>query len=357
MKYFHLVKKILKNKRNIFLFPFLLPIVYFFIPEPLFQVDYSTVVLDENNKILRAFLNKKESWYFPPDKNLQIPDKLKLSIIYFEDRYFYYHPGFNPVSIFRAINQNILKNKIISGASTITMQVARLTQPKERSYLNKLKELFLALKIEILYSKEDILKMYLDNAPYGGNIIGYQAASLRYFQKKPEQLTWAEAATLAVLPNAPGLMSPLSNKNRLIQKRNNLLKALFIDNLLDKDMYRLAINEPIPEVISLVNILAPHLSQLLKTRLAKDISIIRTTINKNYQQDLEELVKTHAKYLNLKGIKNVSVLVVDTKSGEVKVYIFWLFHRGFYVKLFLAFASFGARVYLMHLRPGSEHHF
>ncbi|MBC7474600.1 MAG: transglycosylase domain-containing protein, partial [Candidatus Sericytochromatia bacterium] len=219
-------------------------------------------------------MNKDEQWYFPPDKNLKVPEKLKKAIIYFEDRQFYYHFGINPVSIFKSFTENIVQRKVVRGGSTITMQVARMSEPKNRNYFNKIKEIFLAIKIELWNSKENILQMYVDNAPYGGNIIGYQAASLRYYQKSPEQLTWGEACTLAVLPNAPGLISPISNKNILINKRNNLLKTLLKENILDQETYKLSILEPIPSKLNKIELIAPHLSQELKDKVSKDYSII-----------------------------------------------------------------------------------
>jgi penicillin-binding protein 1C len=309
-----------KYKKTIIISLFLFLIFYLSLPAKLFPVSYSTVVLDENNQILRIFLNKDEQWYFPPDKNLAVPEKLKKAIIYYEDRYFYYHFGINPVALVKAFSENISRGKTVRGASTITMQVARLASPKKRTYLNKLREIIQALKIELWYGKNDILQMYVENAPYGGNIIGYQAASLKYYRKKPEQLTWGEAATLAVLPNAPGLISPVSKKSLLVYKRNQLLGTLYTENIIDPETYKLALREPVPGLISPPEINAPHLAQFLKTRMAGESNIIRTTINKEIQQNIEALVKNHIKYLNLKGIRNGAALVVETKTGKVRAY-------------------------------------
>lgn len=156
-----------------------------------------------------------------------IPEKLKISVTQYEDRWFYWHPGINPFSLFRAAWQNVSSGHIISGASTLTMQIARISSPKPRTIWNKLLEMLVAVRIELRYSKDEIMKLYLDHAPYGGNTVGYRTASWRYFGKEPKALTWAESTTLAVLPNAPGLISPQSNPQLLLNKRNRLLDYLF----------------------------------------------------------------------------------------------------------------------------------
>jgi penicillin-binding protein 1C len=299
----------------IFISYFLIPL-----PQPLFKNDYSTVILDRNDQILRVFLNKQEQWHFPPDSEIELSDKLKIAVLEYEDRHFYDHHGINPFSIFRALYQNIKSGKVVSGASTLTMQVTRLLDPKERTYTNKLVEILQALKIEIKYSKEDILKFYLDHAPYGGNIVGYQAAALRYFNVVPTKLTWGQAAMLAVLPNAPGLISPVSNPLLLIQKRNNLLKHLMLKNIIDAETFDLACREEIPDRSIPLGFSAPHLARNLKQQTS-DASIIKTTINKNLQNEIENIVKIQSNYLNSQGINNTCALVVETQTGKVTAYI------------------------------------
>lgn len=307
-------------------------IVFIFIaiplPSPLFPDNYSTVVLAEpesdtdlRQSILRVFLNKDEQWIVPPNPDLIIPRKLRTAVLQYEDRYFDYHPGVNPAAILRAISQNLSTGKTISGASTITMQVARLMKPKPRTYLNKALEVLQAIKIEMLYSKIEILNFYVNHAPYGGNIIGFQAASLRYFQKLPEQLTWSEAATLAVLPNAPGLISPDINPGRLRQKRDTLLKELRKASFIDEEAYQLALLEPMPDGSKPFQLLAPHLSQKLKNQQKTSGGIIATTIQASHQERCEELVKRHLTYLKQQGIHNGAVLVAETKTGKIRAYV------------------------------------
>ncbi len=299
----------------IFLGYFLIPL-----PQPLFRKDNSTVILDRNNQILRVFINEIEQWQFPPNAKLEVPAKLKIAVLEYEDKYFYDHPGINPIAIIRALYQNITSGKVISGASTLTMQVARLMNPKRRTYLNKSFEILQALKIETKYSKDEILKLYLDHAPYGGNIVGYQAAALRYFNVIPTKLTWAQAAMLAVLPNAPGLISPINNPQNLIVKRNMLLKQLMNRGLIDKATFELACREEIPDHSIPLGFSAPHLARHLKMN-SENATIFKTTIDKKLQEEIENIVAIHGNYLENQGIKNACALVVETQTGKVAAYI------------------------------------
>ena len=308
-------------RRFLLVFPAFLAVLYFSVPlpRPLFPADYSTVVLDEEGGVLRAFLNGNEQWCFPPRQDLDIPQKLKTAVLLFEDRSFYSHPGVRPLSLLRALYQNASKGQVVSGASTITMQVSRLMRPKARTYLNKALEILQALKIELHYTKEETLGAYLDHAPYGGNIVGYQAASLRYFCKAPGQLTWGEAATLAVLPNAPGLVSPVADPDRLRARRNRLLARLRDEGEIDAETHRLARQEEVPRGARPFRMVAPHLARRLKAR--EGDGTIRTTILRAVQERAEGLVARHVAYLNRLGIRNGAVLVAETQSGKVRAYV------------------------------------
>ena len=231
---------------------------------PRFPEDYSAVVLDKDGRILRAFLNNRQQWHFPPEKDVRVSQKLKASVLYFEDRYFEYHFGVNPVSVVRALYQNLKQGKTVRGASTLTMQVARLMHPRPRTYFNKTLEMLQAVKIEMRYSKEEILQLYLDHAPYGGNVVGYRAAALRFFRKSPDQLTWAEAALLAVLPNAPGKISPQTNPDLLKKKRDALLSAMHGAGYFDAETLYLAKKESVPRKSHPFPMLAPHLARYMK---------------------------------------------------------------------------------------------
>ena len=295
--------------------------LYFLIPlpRPLFAPDYSTLVVAHDDQLLRAFLNDGQQWCFPPDSSLAVPPKLRTAVLHFEDRRFYRHPGVDPLALGRALYQNTATWTVKSGASTLTMQVARLMRPKPRTYVNKALEILLALKIELYYTKDEILRLYLNHAPYGGNIVGYQAAIRKYFRKPPEALTWSEAATLAVLPNAPGLVSPTADPQRLVQKRNRLLADLQRAGYFDAETLHLACAEPIPTQAFPYPVWAPHLSRLLKNSYQGQR--IRTTIDVDLQQELEALVRRHLSYLDHQGIGNGAALLVETGSGNVRAYV------------------------------------
>lgn len=283
--------------------------------EKIFEDRYSVSVLDDKGNIIGVYLNKNEQWHLKSTDI--IPEKLKTAVMTFEDKDFYKHHGIDFSAVVRALKDNIFEGRR-TGASTITMQTAKALEPKERSYFNKYKEMVHALKLERYYSKDEIFLMYLNNAPYGGNIVGYKTASYMYFQKNPKELTWAESALLAVLPNSPGLMSVEKNREKLINKRNSLLKKMYDKNIIDERQYRLSLKEPIPEKRYAFKSLAPHLVR----RLINENSdkIITSTINSELQEKTEKIVKDYSEFLKTQGINNAAALIIDNKTYEVKVY-------------------------------------
>jgi penicillin-binding protein 1C len=301
---------------------FLFFLLYLILPfaQPFFSTDYSLVVADEDGRFLRVFLNKQEQWCFSPQMEQQVPEKLKKAVVLFEDEYFYRHPGVNPVSVMRAVKQNMIEGKIVSGASTLTMQVARIRQGNRRTYWNKFKEVAEAFKLEVHFTKDELLKLYLDHAPYGANIQGYQAASYRFFGKKPAELSWAEAATLAVLPNAPGLIFPSKKNHLLKEKRDRLLFKLHQAGYMNNTTYELAMLEPVPNTIVNFAIVAPHFARFVKSRYP-DKDYIKTTLNFDLQRRVESLTTRQAIRLRNQGIKNVAVLLAETQSGKIKAYV------------------------------------
>ena len=247
-----LIKRFWKNYKAVvyaaFIFMAILLSLYLIIPDKTSSLeDYGDLVLDSRGNIVRATLNNSQQWCFPPLEDFFISEKFKQATLNFEDRWFYAHPGVNPFSLVRAFFINLWYNRILSGGSTITMQLARLSDPKPRNLISKVIEILQAFKLEIKYSKDEILSKYLNHAPYGRNIQGYRAASLFYFGKEPYKLNWSEASVLAVLPNSPGLVSPGQNQGKLVKKRNRLLKTLLLRDLIDKDIYNLSILEDVPD--------------------------------------------------------------------------------------------------------------
>lgn len=290
---------------------------WFCLPDPLFDSSYSTVLLDRNNQLLGARLAKDGQWRFPGD-DLEIPETFKQAIIQFEDKKFLSHPGIDVFAFGRALRDNLKNNKITSGGSTITMQTMRLARNKNnRSFLQKTIEIIWAVRAEVKYSKDDILRLYASHAPFGGNVVGLGAASWRYFQKTPNQLSWGEAATLAVLPNAPGLIHPGRNREALLHKRNALLLKMAKNGVLTDDEASLAMGEPLPEQPYPLPDVAPHLLGAHKS----SGKILSSTIDIDLQQRMQELLQRHADILSMNGVHNAALLVMETESGNVLTYI------------------------------------
>jgi len=289
------------------------------IPEPLFRESYATVLESREGQLLGAKIAEDEQWRFPPLSSL--PAEYKKSLLLFEDRHFYVHQGINPISLVRAFRQNIKAGKIVSGGSTITMQVARMAMGnKPRTVWQKLNEIWLALRLEVRYSKEEILLLYANNAPFGGNVVGLSAASWRYYGRTPSDLSWAETANLVVLPNAPGLIFPGRNDETLIAKRNHLLEALRDKNVINDMTFSLSIDEPVPDKPLPLPRLAPHLLD----RAAKDgmaETEIQSTLDYQLQQAVFKIVNNYHEVLEYNQIHNAAAIVADIRSGEVRAYI------------------------------------
>ena len=312
--------KRLKKKQVAFLVMLVFIALYLILPirKPLFSEDYSTVIQAENASPLHVFINENEQWHLPPD-TFAVPERLKTAVIVFEDEDFYKHLGVNLRAIARALKQNVSRGEIISGASTIPMQIARMAKPKKRTYFNKFREACLALKLSLHYSKAEILDLYLNHAPYGGNVIGYRTAAHKFYGKETHQLTWSEAATLAVLPNAPGLIYPSRTSSKLKQKRDVLLKKLMQNGYISKQSYELALLEEVPNEFLIFEKHAPHLAFQLKKEHSENI--IRTTIDAKLQMQCNKIAARYKKIYQAYGIHNLAILVSETKSGAVKAYV------------------------------------
>ncbi|WP_245925588.1 penicillin-binding protein 1C [Algibacter marinivivus] len=288
------------------------------LPKQLFKDPTSTVITSSNRELIGAKIAKDGQWRFP--HNDSIPEKFKTCIIQFEDEYFYKHPGFNPISIFKALRENLKSGGVKRGGSTLTQQVIRLSRKgQRRTYFEKLKEIILATRLELRDSKHEILAYYSSNAPFGGNVVGLDAASWRYFNRHANELSWAESATLAVLPNAPSLIYPGKNQKRLLNKRNRLLQKLLENTIIDSLTYKLSIAESLPQKPYPLPQIAPHLLQkVTQTHVGKRVE---TTINKNLQERVNHVVKTHYNQLSQNEIYNTAVLVLDVKTRQVIAYV------------------------------------
>ena len=288
MRMNRIIGYIKRNKIKSITVLILLIAYYFCLPKQLFKDATATVITSSSDELIGALVADDGQWRFP--KTDSIPEKFKTCILQFEDDYFYKHPGFNPISIFKALKQNISSGKVKRGGSTITQQVIRLSRKgQKRTYSEKLKELVLATRLEFRHSKEDILNLYVSHAPFGGNVVGLDAASWRYFNRNASDLSWAESATLAVLPNAPSLIYPGKNQERLLKKRNRLLKKLFENGTIDKLTYQLSISEGLPQKPYPLPQIAPHLLQkIAKNQKGKRI---KTTLDIALQEQANTIVK------------------------------------------------------------------
>jgi len=306
------------NKKVVWVISLTMVIAYYFcLPDQLFNNPYSTSITARNGELLSAHIADDGQWRFRSQDS--IPYKFEQSIIYFEDEYFYYHPGFNPVSLARAAFQNIKSGEIKSGGSTLSMQVIRMAFNRDRTIWNKLIETIQATRLELRYSKKEILNLYAGHAPFGGNVVGIEAAAWRYFGRPSHQLSWSESALLAVLPNAPALIHPGKNRDALLRKRNVLLDKLFSNQIIDSTEHYLARQEPLPERPMPLPQVAPHLlSQQIKKGKGQTV---HTTLDQNLQVQSNRTVDKFYNMYRHNEIHNIAAIIVDNQSKRVISYI------------------------------------
>ncbi|MCG8393289.1 MAG: penicillin-binding protein 1C [Pseudomonadales bacterium] len=288
------------------------------LPASLQTTPYATLMLDRNGRLLDARIASDQQWRFVPVK--QLPGKYEQALLRFEDRRFYAHPGVDPLAIGRAAWLNVQAGRVVSGGSTLTMQLARLLRDDPpRTLAEKAREALLALQLEWHLSKSEILVHYASRAPFGGNIVGLRAASWRYFGREPQALSWAEAALLAVLPNSPALIHPGRNRDRLLAKRDRLLRDLHARGRLDDTDLRLALMEPLPEAPRSLPRLAPHLltSLIASTRH----QLLETTLDADLQRRVQALARQHGRRLANEGVHNVATVVIDHQALATRAYV------------------------------------
>ncbi len=312
-------------------------------PIPSFRAPLSTVVEASDGTLLGARVAADGQWRFPSPDSL--PGKYVTCLINYEDRYFRLHPGVNPVALFRALVTNIRSGAIVSGGSTITMQVARMARGNpRRTYGGKLIEVFSAMKLELFRSKRAILSLYAAHAPFGGNTVGIEAAAWRYTGRGIADLSWADAAMLAVLPNAPSSTWPGRRSDQLRIKRDRLLMTLEQRGIIDSLTCSLAMGEPLPSAPQPMPSLAPHLTTRLwlqgeatgkgsssagrqptkpgnKSQKQLPAVRFRTTVDPHLQREVTDLVNMHQRQLEANGVHNAAAVVVEVASGNVLAYV------------------------------------
>ncbi|MBK9728190.1 MAG: penicillin-binding protein 1C [Saprospiraceae bacterium] len=283
------------------------------------DLKFSPVLYSNDHTLLAAKVSADGQWRFPVTSD--IPENYKIALKVFEDQRFDWHVGFDPVSIFRAAVLNIENGKVVSGGSTISMQLVRLLMRNPpRTFFNKLKEFWLAIGLEFNFNKDEILKYYSGVAPYGGNVVGVQAAIWRYFQRAHLQMSWAEAALFAVLPNQPSYIHLKKNRALLLKKRNALLEKLYYKHFIEKEILELSLLEPIPDQIFSM----PQLSQLLLERLIKMYPgqfQFESTMDPIIQDKFIKIANQYARNFRQNEIHNLAILLVDNNTQEVNGYI------------------------------------
>ncbi len=318
-------KKIIPSKKTTIRFAAFTAglIVLFFILDLIFKLppvpQYSTVVTADKGEIIHAFLSKDEKWRFKISTKEMHPD-LKKAFINKEDKYFYYHPGINIFAISRAAFNNVIKNKKTSGASTITMQVVRLLEPRDRTYLNKFVEIFRALQLELHYSKEEILELYINFVPYGSNIEGVKAASLLYFQKSPEQLSLAQIVSLTIIPNRPVSLNPQRHPQVLMTERNKWLARFAEEELFDASRIQDALKENIYAVRKPLPKKAQHLSIRLHRKYPR-LTEINTNIKLTTQERAQIILENYMARIKQMGIHNSAVIIFNNETKKTEAYI------------------------------------
>ena len=319
---FKKIHKLIKTNPKTSLFTLGLVILWYWfsLPNPLFDKGLSFVLESADGSLLGAQIAEDGQWRFPTQDT--VPDKFATAIITFEDKRFYRHPGVDLISLARAFRQNIQQKRIVSGGSTLSMQVIRMAKDNPpRTIIRKIQEIILATRLELGYTKTEILNLYAANAPFGGNVVGLEAASWRYFAKPPNLLSWAETCMLAVLPNSPALIHPGRNRTALKEKRNRLLKKLLEKEHIDATTYALSIEEPLPDAPHPLPRLAPHLLSRAKKERASKGFRLRTTVDMALQRQLNELASLHLQRLSQNEIHNLGILILEVETGNTLAYV------------------------------------
>jgi penicillin-binding protein 1C len=289
------------------------------LPKIPFQRSSSTVLESSSKQLLAATISSEGQWYFPPSDS--VPDKFKIALVEFEDRRFYEHQGKSIRALSRALYQNIHNGRVVSGGSTIQMQLARMIRRRKGKNLkDKLYEMILALRLSSKYSKADLLELYAANAPFGGNVIGLDAAAWRYFGHSSESMSWAEASLMAVLPNAPSLIHPGKNRQLLREKRNRLLERLLNSRVITQTDFELAIMEQLPDKPKRLPQHALHYLFQAKNKGFQG-KRIHSSINLSYQKKLDRIVRIHSSRLSENGVNNAGAIILDAHNGDILAYV------------------------------------
>jgi len=276
----------------------------------------SRVLLDRNGELLRVWLNSQQQYRIASGDLLD--SKYLTCVKFFEDKRFDWHFGIDPIAILRAIRQNWQAEKVRSGASTITMQLARLQKPRSRTWTSKSMEAWQAMRMEWQWSKEKIIVEYASWVPMGSNVVGVATASWRFLGHSPAQLTWAESALLAVLPNQPNSLHLEKGRKRLLEKRNRLLERMAKEGLLSRELASTAQKEPLPIKGRNFHFAAPHYAAWIGRKTPNQTLV--GTLDLVIQRKVEYQLELHLETLRYLGVRNAAVFVMETATGKVRAY-------------------------------------
>jgi len=283
------------------------------------RAGISTVVLDRQGGLLRAFIGKNDQWMIWRGLD-EIGPHLVEATVAVEDKRFYSHPGVDPLAIARATWTNVTRWRTVSGASTITMQLVRRLEDRPRTLVSKVVEAFRALQLEGLLDKKQILEWYLNLAPYGGNLVGVEAASLSYFRKRARDLTLAEAALLAGLPQAPSRLRPDRHPGRAKARRDHVLRRMRECGRITGEGLAIALNEPVRVRRTPFPFSAPHFARLVRER-NPGRGVLRTTLDRRIQALSENAVREAVDGLRGAGISNGAVVVIENADAAVRALV------------------------------------
>jgi len=283
------------------------------------EIGYSKCILDKEGNLLRAFTGQNDSWLLPVELR-EINPNFTNATLSIEDKRFRHHRGVDLAAMIRAVKQNLSNRKIISGASTISMQVIRILEGRKRTLPNKIIEIVHAIHLETLYSKEDILRLYFEIAPYGGNIHGIKAASSRYFHKYPEDLTLVECALLAGIPQSPSRLRPDRYPNRAKQRRDRVLLSMFKNGYITDEEYTNAISEPVIAGNFPSPFNAPHFTRFVKNKISDEINAF-TSLDSDIQHFAELALRETVRQLRPQGVTNGAIVFIENETGKIRAMV------------------------------------
>ena len=283
------------------------------------HIGYSQTVLDKDGNIIRVFLGSKDRWILPVEMDEINPNLIRATVAV-EDKRFWDHHGVDPLAVLRSAWLNVTHQKILMGASTLSMQVIRLVEDRPRTFPNKVIEAIHDLWLENVYSKKQILKLYFELAPYGGNINGVKAASWRYFRKRPGDLTLAECALLAGIPQSPSRLRPDRHPERARKRREMVLKSMLANVYISQEQFNASGSEPVEVGRNSFPFEALHFGVWVHKAYPAE-SVLKTSLDPIMQTAAEKVLKDRLSELSTYGVQNGAVVILENKTGKIRALV------------------------------------